>query len=104
QPAHIAAPSPAPAAATPLATGPVPPGLAQLAAGAAGLGELAHPAGAPAAGAAPAPAHGPQPAVPPTEEQQRQLVATGMEALKTSKHLLKPGQSGPEIVLMQQQL
>jgi len=39
-----------------------------------------------------------------TEEEQRTLVTHKMEALKENKTVLKPGQKGPEVVALQQQL
>ena len=39
-----------------------------------------------------------------TEEEQRALVTDRMESLKENKTILKPGQKGPEVIALQQQL
>ncbi|HNN96669.1 MAG TPA: peptidoglycan-binding protein [Pseudomonadota bacterium] len=65
------------------------PANAQAGAAAAGLGELAKPATT-------------QPA--PDDAQARQHVTEQVEALKEAKHVLRPNDKGPDVVVLQQQL
>lgn len=75
----------------------VSPANAQAGAAASGLGELAKPAVT-----APPSQATTQPAT--DDAQHRQQVTEGMELLKESKHVLRPGDKGPEVALLQQQL
>jgi lysozyme family protein len=84
-----------PVAAEPVAqaerTRSITPDAASVAAGALGMGELAAGPEKPATGAQ-------------DEVQQRETTTKAMEELKASKRVLKPGDKGPEILLLQQHL
>ena len=83
----------------PTKAAPTTPEHARAGAVASGLGELAKPADSKADPLKPSGAE-------PTQDdaQQRQVVTEQMEALKAAKHIVRPNDKGPEVVLLQRQL
>ncbi|HPH27633.1 MAG TPA: peptidoglycan-binding protein, partial [Pseudomonadota bacterium] len=82
----------------------VPPSMGHVVAGAVGLGELAQPSAGPAPAAGTPAAATPAAPTALTPEQEHAQTQQGIEALKQGKHIIRPGQKGAEVTLLQKQL